>query len=94
MQTMIDRIQKLVTFSPQLYGRADKKAKQLGVPFAEYIRHLIIKDVEADITDYPMVDPDTERQIGESLKALEEGRYVDIDPSNEEEFNKFLGIKK
>ena len=73
-----NRVQKLVTFSPQLYYNAEIKAKHLGVPFAEYLRHLIIKDVEEDITNLPMVDEETNRRIGESLKDYEEGRYVEL----------------
>ena len=49
MKIAPNRVQKLVTFSPQLYFNAEAKAKHLGVPFAEYLRHLIIKDVEEDV---------------------------------------------
>jgi len=93
MTTVTNRVQKLVTFSPQLYFNADTKAKQLGVPFAEYLRHLIIKDVEEDIADLPMVDEETDKRIGQSLKDFEEGRYIEIDPSNNEELEKFVGLK-
>ena len=51
MTATTNRVQKLVTFSPRLYFNAEVKAKQLGIPFAEYLRHLIIKDVEEDIED-------------------------------------------
>jgi len=93
MTTVTNRVQKLVTFSPQLYFNADTKAKQLGVPFAEYLRHLIIKDVEENIADMPMVDEKTDKRIGESLKAYEEGRYTEIDPTNKEEMNKLAGLE-
>ena len=93
MTTAINRVQKLVTFSPQLYYNAEAKAKQLGVPFAEYLRHLIIKDVEEDIADLPMVDAETDRRIGESLKAYEEGRYTEVDPNDEEQMNELVGLK-
>lgn len=93
MITATNRVQKLVTFSPQLYYNAEVKAKQLGIPFAEYLRHLIIKDVEEDIMDLPMVDAETDRRIGESLKAYEEGRYTEIDPNNEDQMNELVGLK-
>ena len=93
MTIVANRVQKLVTFSPQLYFNADKKAKQFGVPFAEYLRHLIIKDVEEDIANLPMVDAETNKRIGQSLKDFEEGRYIEIDPSNNEELEKFVGLK-
>ena len=93
MTHTVDRIQKVVTFSPQLYSTAHAKAKQLGVPFAEYLRHLVMKDVEEDLSALPMVDAETNRRIGESLKDLAEGKYTEIDPSNEEELKKFVGLK-
>ena len=93
MTTVTNRVQKLVTFSPQLYYNAEARAKQLGIPFAEYLRHLIIKDVEEDIVDIPMVDAETDRRIGESLKAYEEGRYTEVDPNNEDHMNEFVGLK-
>ena len=78
MTTAINRVQKLVTFSPQLYYNAETKAKYLGVPFAEYLRHLIIKDVEEDIVDIPMVDDETNKRIGESLEAYKRGEYTEL----------------
>lgn len=88
---IMDRVQKLVTFSPQLYHNAEMKSKQLGVTFAEYVRHLIINDVEED-TNLPMVDEETNKRIGQSLKALKEGKFSVIDPSKEEELNKIVGL--
>ena len=64
------------------------------MPFAEYIRHLIVKDVEEDIdNNLPMVDAETNRRIGESLKAYAEGRYTEVDPTNEEQMNELVGLK-
>ena len=64
------------------------------MPFAEYIRHLIVKDVEEDIdNNLPMVDAETNRRIGESLKAYAEGRYTEVDPTNEEQMNKLVGLE-
>ena len=90
MITATNRVQKLVTFSPQLYYNAEVKAKQLGIPFAEYLRHLIIKDVEEDITDLPMVDAETDRRIGESLEAYKRGEYTELKTKKDIEnyFNK------
>lgn len=69
------RIQKLITFSPQLYEIVLAKAKQLGLSFGEYIRHLTITDVKKEVKQLSMVDEETERRIGQSLKDLEEGRF-------------------
>ncbi|MDO8658202.1 MAG: hypothetical protein Q7K55_05660 [Candidatus Levybacteria bacterium] len=78
MQTTQDRVQKLVTFSPKLYSKAIARANSLGIPFAEYVRHTLIKDVEESTRNLPMVDAETEKRIGQSLKDLEEGRFTVI----------------
>lgn len=88
------RIQKLITFSPQLYEVVVSKARHLGLSFGEYMRHLAIIDVKDEIEHLPMVDEETDKRIGESLKALKEGRYSVIDPSNEEDLDRLVGLKK
>ena len=93
MQTTQDRVQKLVTFSAKLYNNAVARADSLGIPFAEYVRHTLIKDVEESNKNLPMVDAETEKRIGQSLKDLEEGRYIEINPSNKEELKRFIGLK-
>jgi len=50
-------------------------------------------EYEEDIADLPMVDEETDKRIGQSLKDFEEGRYIEIDPSNNEELEKFVGLK-
>jgi len=92
MQTQ-DRVQKLVTFSPKLYSNAVARANSLGIPFAEYVRYTLIKDVEENSKNLPVVDTETEKRIGQSLKDIEEGRYTTVDPSDEKVLNTILGIK-
>lgn len=91
MQTSSQRVQKMVTLSPVLYKLAEKKAKSLGIHFPEYIRHLLINDVEEDLEPIETVDAETDKRIGESLKAYKEGRYTTV--HTEEELDKFLGIE-
>ena len=93
MQTTQPRVQKLVTFSTKLYNNAIARANSLGIPFAEYVRHTLIKDIEETSQNLPMVDEETNKRIGERLKALKEGRYTTIDPSNEEELDRLVGLK-
>lgn len=88
-----DRVQKLITFSTKLYYTAVARANSLGIPFAEYIRHIVIDDIEENIESLPMVDEETNKRIGESLKAYKEGRYTEIDSTNEEQMNELAGIK-
>lgn len=89
MQTTQDRVQKLVTFSPKLYNSAMARANSLGIPFAEYVRHILIKDVEESTKNLPMVDDETEKRIGQSLKNIKEGRYTILksDKDIESHFN-------
>lgn len=87
------RVQKLITFSPQLYQIVLTKAKQLGLSFGEYIRHLAVIDVKEEVEHLPMVDEETEKRIGQSLKDLKAGRFIDVDSSNEKALDKILGIK-
>lgn len=86
------RIQKLVTYSPKLFELATQRAQELGLSFNEYQRYVMAKDI--DERAIPMVDEETEKRIGESLKAYNRGEYVTIDPSNEKALNEFLGIKE
>ncbi len=88
MQTTQDRVQKLVTYSPKLYSNAVARANNLGIPFAENVRHTLIKDVEESTKNLPMVDAEAEKRIGQSLKDLEEGRYTII--KNKKELNAHL----
>lgn len=86
------RVQKLITFSPQLYQVVLTKARQLGLSFGEYMRHLAVIDVKEEIERLPMVDDASDKRIGQSLKDLEEGRYTEVDPSDDKALNKALGI--
>lgn len=89
MQTTQDRVQKLVTFSPKLYNSAVARANSLGIPFAEYVRHTLIKDVEESNKNLPMVDAEIEKRIGQSLKDFKERRYTILksDEDVESHFN-------
>lgn len=82
--------QKLISFSPRLYMLAEQRAKELGLPFAEYMRFLAANDVRSEYI--PMVDEETNRRIGESLKAFKEGRYEVIDPSDPVQLAKAAGM--
>ncbi len=65
----------------------------MGLSFGEYIRHLAITDVKVEIERLPFVDEQADKRIGQSLKDLDEGRYVVVDASNEKSLNQALGIK-
>ena len=78
MKVQRDRIQKLITFSPQLYALVGKKAEKLGVSFPEYIRMLAVSDIKEQVEELPMVDEETEKQINKSLQDLKKGKYTEI----------------
>ncbi|MBI4037609.1 hypothetical protein HY382_01015 [Candidatus Curtissbacteria bacterium] len=87
------RVQKLITFSPQLYQVVLTKAKRLGLSFGEYMRHLAVIDIKEEIEHLRMVDDASDKRIGQNLKDLEEGRYTEVDPSDDKALNKALGIQ-
>ena len=82
------RVQKLITFPPHLYSLLEKKADQLGVSFATYIRTLAIYDIKNQIEEIPLVDEETEKQIGQALNDLKEGRFTTI--KNGKELDEYL----
>lgn len=90
MQTQSKSIQKLITFSPELYSLVMSKSKRIGVSFAEYIRVLLVNDIKEEVEAIEMVDEKTEKAIGQSLKDFKEGRYTTI--KTEKDLKKFLGI--
>lgn len=69
-------VQKIITFSPTLYQYGLKMANRKGVSFQDYMRHLLLKDIDEKDEPLYMVDEETEKGIGQSLKDYEEGHYV------------------
>ena len=79
----LQRIQKLITFSPHLHNLVEKKAEKFGISFPEYIRMLAVSDIKKQVEELPMVDEETEKQIGQSLQDLKAGRYTTIKTKKE-----------
>lgn len=75
MQTQVKSVQKLITFSPQLYQLVLNKAKRLGLSFAEYLRLMAVNEVKKEVEALPVVDEETEKRIGESFEAYKRGEY-------------------
>lgn len=74
--TQIARIQKLITFSSDLFNLGEKKAKRLGLPFTEYIRYLLVSDVKDEAEPIEMLDEETSKRVEQGLKDHKEGRYT------------------
>lgn len=80
-------ITKQIVFPKKLIALAETKYSSMGLNLPEYIRHLIIKDIE-DISNLPMVDEETEKAIGRSLADYKAGRYTTL--KSAEEIDAFL----
>ena len=78
MQLQPRSIQKLITFSPELYQLTLTRAKRFGLSFPEYIRILTVNDIKKETENIPFVDAETEKGIGKSLEDLKKGRYVTL----------------
>ena len=87
---MATSIKRHITFDPILMRRAERRARQYGVNFPEYIRLLIVNDTkpvsEEDI-EY-IDDPEINREIGKSLEEYAQGKYRTI--TNVDEYFKQL----
>ncbi len=79
----MQRIQKLITFSPHLYELVEKKAKNLGVSFTEYIRMLAVSDIKKQVEELPMVDGETEKLIAQGMEDFKNGRYTALHTKEE-----------
>lgn len=57
----------------------ESKAKRYGMPMSDYLKHLILKDVEGE--QYPTFEPSeaTIKAYKQALKDLKAGRYVEVD---------------
>lgn len=83
MQTQTKSIQKQIAFSPQLYSLLLSRARRFGLTFTDFIRVVLVNEVKEETDDLPMVDKETEKMIGKSLKAYKEGRYTTITTKKE-----------
>jgi hypothetical protein len=81
---------KQIPFPVELIEKVEKKRKKIGIGFPEYIRHLVLNDLEKDTEEY--VTRKEENSIGKSLKDYEEGRYTVLESEEDidKHFNKVL----
>lgn len=74
-------IQKLITFSPELYLLVKTKAEKFGMSVPEYIRVLALNDVKKAVENLPLVDENTEKNIEKSLSDYQHGKYIVVNDS-------------
>lgn len=79
---------KQIPFPEELLKHAEIRRKGMGIGFPEYIRHLVLNDIE-NIYDAPVTKEERE-QVIQSLKEYAEGKYYVI--RNKEDMRKYLGF--
>jgi hypothetical protein len=71
-----------------MYTLLSKRTKQLGISIPEYLRFLVINDTKPLIDNIPMIDLETENEIGKALKNYKAGRYKTL--RNEKEIDEYF----
>ncbi|MEK7605928.1 MAG: hypothetical protein AAB478_05460 [Patescibacteria group bacterium] len=71
------QVQLKVSLSDQLNDLLQSKAQRLGIPVTQFVKHLIIKEVETE--EYPTfpMSKRTETKAREALQEYELGKAVD-----------------
>ena len=65
-----------VGFPQPLFELIKIRLEQLGISTPEYIRHLVIEDINPLYKDIHMVDENTEGSIGRALDDIDTGRVT------------------
>lgn len=74
MNTTTAQIQLKISLSEQLNALLQSKAKSLGVPVTQFVKHLIIKEVEEEYSTFAASDwleNKTRKAIEEKDRAVE-----------------------
>lgn len=82
---MATPIKRHITFDPVLILRAERRARQYGVNFPEYIRLLIVNDTKPIVSpEVEMLnDPELEESLGKALDDVKAGRVKEIEDIDE-----------
>ena len=77
---MATAVKRHITFDPVLNQRAERRARQYGVNFPEYIRILVVNDTQPMIDHHieTLNDPELEESLEKALEDLKEGRIKEI----------------
>jgi len=87
------RVQKLITFSPQLYTLVENKAQRLGVSFPEYIRSLAVEDIKEEKAPFLVASSELSDAVDLADKEFKQGDYKELDPDNEDDMKELFGDK-
>jgi hypothetical protein len=65
-------IQLKINLTPELQDLLESKASKFGVPLTQYVKHVLMKDVESE--DYPVfkASPETEQAAKQALEELDQ----------------------
>jgi hypothetical protein len=63
---------KQIPFPEELIEHIERKRSKIGIGFPEYIRHLVLNDIEQE----PPLTDQEERNIAMSLKDFADGKYT------------------
>lgn len=75
MSIQVSQVQLKISLSEQLISLLQSKAARLGVPVTQFVKHLILKEVESEV--YPtfeasdLLEKKTKKAIREMDKAVE-----------------------
>ncbi len=75
MQT--SQIQLKISLSEQLNKLLQARADELGVPVTQYVKHIIIKDVEEKVYPVYTVSQKTDEKAQKALKELGKSEEVE-----------------
>lgn len=77
------QIQLKISLSQQLSDLLQSKATRLGVPITQFVKHIIIKEVESE--DYPtfQMSERTEQKIIEAMEDYKTGKAIKVDNISE-----------
>ena len=68
-------IQLKINLTPQLQDLLESKASKFGVPLTQYVKHVLMKDVESE--DYPVFKASAETEQAAKLALDELEKSVD-----------------
>jgi len=76
MNTTQEKVVKHLVFPAKLAHMVEMKASVFGLSFAEYLRHLAVRDIEEGEVEY--LDSKSEKEVLKSIKEYENGNYYTI----------------
>lgn len=71
------QVQLKLSLSAQLNDLLESKAAQLGIPVTQFVKHLILKEVENEVYPTFQMSEQTEHRATEAMKHIDEA--VDVD---------------